>query len=77
MTRSTPVPKAASGRRPTLRHADVPSGTAGLPDAGEEASARPFARDMSGRPPGIGNDSEGSSGTACPHVPALPRDEAG
>ncbi len=32
-------------QRPTIKNADVPSDTAGLPSVGEGASARHFARD--------------------------------
>ena len=38
-------PKAPRAKRPTIKNADVPSETLGLPEVGTEASSSHFARD--------------------------------
>lgn len=70
MTQSKSAPRAVAARRPTVRNADIPSETVGLPGVGQEASASHFARDMAGRLPGVESDPVGSGGVAGPHAPA-------
>lgn len=58
--------------RSGIKNADVPSDTVGLPDAGEGASARHYARDV------VEEGQRGDDGEEDkPHAPADPREQTG
>ena len=67
-----PVPttptKDVHAKRPTIKNADVPSDTVGLPGVGDGASAAHFARDTV-----QGQQNDGSEESHS-HAPADPRD---
>ena len=56
--------------RPGIKNADVPSDTAGLPETGDGASARHFARDVVEG--GQRGEKDGQTGA---HAPADPREQ--
>lgn len=71
MTKEATSPAGKShDERPGIQNADVPSDTVGLPETGDGASARHFARDVVEG----GQRGEGDGGDA-PHAPADPRDQ--